>query len=200
MLARASGDAERAAALGTLASGVQRAMRLIEQLLALARQEPRPNAARSPVPLDELEGEVAAELVPLADAGQIDLGVSAAPAASVYGDPESLRTLLRNLVDNAVRYTPAGGRVDVAVEAATDARSAARLIVSDTGPGIPPEERSRVLDRFYRRAGTAPAGSGLRLSIVKAIPQPHGATLELADGPAGQGLTVRVSFPPLQPS
>ncbi len=196
MLARASGDAERAAALGTLASGVQRAMRLIEQLLALARQEPRPNAARSPVPLDELAREVVAELVPLADAGQIDLGVSAAPAASVYGDPESLRTLLRNLVDNAVRYTPAGGRVDVAVEAATDARSGARLIVSDTGPGIPPEERSRVLDRFYRRAGTAPAGSGLGLSIVKAIAEGHGATLELADGPAGQGLTVRVSFPP----
>jgi two-component system OmpR family sensor kinase len=196
MLARASGDAERAAALGTLSTGVQRAMRLIEQLLALARQEPRPSTGPSAVRLDALVREVVAELVPLADAGRIDLGVSAAPPAGVSGDPEALRTLLRNLVDNAVRYTPAGGRVDVAVESGTGARPGARLIVSDTGPGIPPGERSRVFDRFYRRAGTAPAGSGLGLSIVRAIAEAHGATVELADGPGGLGLAVTVSFPP----
>ena len=152
------------------------------------------------VRLDELAREVVAELVPLADARRIDLGVSAAQPASVHGDPDALRTLLRNLVDNAVRYTPAGGRVDVSVEeAAGDARGV-RLTVSDNGPGIPPAERERVFDRFYRRAGTAPPGSGLGLSIVTTIAAGHGATIALTDGPSGKGLTVTVSFPPAHPA
>ena len=203
MLARASGESERTAAMGTLSAGVQRAIRLVEQLLALARQEPRAEGRRVPVRLDDLAREVVAELVPLADAGRIDLGVEAAQPATVRGDADELRTLLRNLVDNAVRYTPAGGRVDVTVEAAVaaspgaspTAASGARLTVSDTGPGIPPEDRERVFDRFYRRAGTEPPGSGLGLAIVKAIADAHGATLTLADGPGGKGLTVTVSFP-----
>jgi len=199
MLARASGDDERAAAMETLSAGVQRAIRLVEQMLALARQEPRAEAQRVAVRLDDLAREVVAELVPLADAGRIDLGVSAAQPASVHGDGEALRTLLRNLVDNAVRYSPAGGRVDVSVEeAAGDARGA-RLTVSDDGPGIPAAERARVFDRFYRRAGTAPPGSGLGLSIVTTIAAGHGATIALTDGPSGKGLTVTVSFPPAHP-
>jgi len=132
-----------------------------------------------------------AELVPLADAGHIDLGVAAAQPATVAGDADALRTLLRNLVDNAVRYTPAGGRVDIAVESTA---AGPRVTVSDDGPGIPAEERRRVFDRFYRRAGTAPPGSGLGLAIVKAIADAHGATVTLADGPSGKGLAVTVSF------
>jgi two-component system OmpR family sensor kinase len=195
MLARAGSESERAAAMSTLSAGVQRAIRLVEQLLALARQEPRADDRRAPVRLDDLAREIVAELVPLADAGHIDLGIEAAQPASVAGDADALRTLLRNLIDNAVRYTPAGGRVDVTVEASP----AARVTVSDTGPGIPPEERSRVFDRFYRRAGTEPPGSGLGLAIVKAIAEAHGATVALADGPGGpggKGLSVIVSFPP----
>jgi two-component system OmpR family sensor kinase len=199
MLARASGDAERAAAMETLSAGVQRAIRLVEQMLALARQEPRAEAQRVAVRLDDLARQVVAELVPLADAGRIDLGVSAAQPASVHGDPDALRTLLRNLVDNAVRYTPAGGRVDVSVEEAAGDTRGARLTVSDDGPGIPPAERERVFDRFYRRAGTAPPGSGLGLSIVRTIAEGHGATIALADGPSGKGLSVTVSFPPAHP-
>jgi two-component system OmpR family sensor kinase len=195
MLARASGDLERAAAMETLSAGVQRAIRLVEQMLALARQEPRAEAQRVAVRLDDLAREIVAELVPLADAGRIDLGVSAAQPASVYADPDALRTLLRNLVDNAVRYTPAGGRVDVSVELAGDTRGA-RLTVSDDGPGIPAAERERVFDRFYRRAGTSPSGGGLGLSIVRTIAEGHGASISLAEGPAGKGLTVTVSFPP----
>jgi two-component system OmpR family sensor kinase len=191
MLARASGEAERAAAMSTLSAGVQRAIHLIEQLLALARQEPRAETRRVPVRLDELAREIVTELVPQADAGRIDLGVAAAQPATIAGDPDDVRTLLRNLVDNAVRYTPAGGRVDVTVESSA---GEARLTVSDDGPGIPPEERERVFDRFYRRAGTAPSGSGLGLAIVKAIADAHGATLSLADGPSGKGLVVMVSF------
>ncbi len=197
MLARASDEAERGAALGTLSAGVQRAIRLVEQLLSFARQEPRADRPHVPVRLDELACEIVAELVPLADAGRIDLGVAAAQPVRIEGDPDALRTLLRNLIDNAVRYTPAGGRVDVTVEAvpAADAAGGARLSVSDDGPGIAPAERARVFDRFYRRAGTEPPGSGLGLAIVKAIADAHGATVQLADGPSGSGLTVSVWFP-----
>jgi two-component system, OmpR family, sensor kinase len=191
MLARAGSDSERAAAMETLSAGVQRAIRLIEQMLALARQEPRAESHRVPVRLDELAREIVAELVPLADAGRIDLGVAAAQPATVAGDPDALRTLLRNLVDNAARYTPPGGRVDVTVETAA---AGPRVTVTDDGPGIPPDERARVLDRFYRRAGTTPTGSGLGLAIVKAIADAHGATVTLADGPSGRGLAVIVTF------
>lgn len=191
MLARAGSETERAAAMDILSAGVQRANHLIEQMLMLARQEPRADSPRLPVRLDELAREIVAELVTLADARQIDLGVEAAQPATVTGDPDALRTLLRNLVDNAVRYTPGGGRVDVTVESSG---AEARVIVSDNGPGIPPEERGRVFDRFYRRAGTASPGSGLGLSIVKAIADAHGARVTLADGPSGRGLAVTVSF------
>jgi len=116
-------------------------------------------------------------------------------AALVDADPALLRDLIVNLVDNAVRYTPAGGRVDVSVQPAS-AAAGARLVVTDDGPGIRPEERARVFDRFYRRAGTVPPGSGLGLAIVKAIADAHGAAVQLSEGPAGNGLTVTVSFPP----
>jgi two-component system OmpR family sensor kinase len=197
MLARASGESERTAAMGTLSAGVQRAIRLVEQMLALARQEPRAESPRVAVRLDDLAREIVAELVPLADAGNIDLGVTAAQAVSLPADPEALRTLLRNLVDNAVRYSAAGGRVDVSVEAVPAASGGgARLAVTDEGSGIAPEDRARVFDRFYRRAGTAPPGSGLGLAIVKAIADAHGASVALSDPGSGRGLSVTVTFPP----
>jgi two-component system OmpR family sensor kinase len=199
-LARAGSEAERTAALAGLAAGVQRVTHLVGQLVSLARQEPRAPAAPLPVRLDDAAREVVAELVPLADAGGIDLGICAAQPASVTGDAEALRTLLRNLVDNAVRYTPAGGRVDVSIEAPTaaapgEAGRGAKLVVADDGPGIPAAERERVFDRFYRRAGTAAPGSGLGLAIVQTIAAAHGATVTLSDGPDGKGLAVTVAFP-----
>jgi two-component system OmpR family sensor kinase len=196
MLARASDEAERAAAMSTLSAGVQRAIRLVEQMLALARQEPRAPVAHMPVRLDDVAREIVAELVPLADAGGIDLGVAAAQAVSVQADPEGLRTLLRNLVDNAVRYTPRGGRVDVSVVGASaGGDSGAQLMVTDDGPGISAADRARVFDRFYRRAGAAQTGSGLGLAIVKAIADAHNATVTLAEASGGRGLAVTVTFP-----
>ena len=193
-LARAANETERNEAMEQLSAGMQRAIRLVEQMLSLARQEPRAERPRVQVALVEVAREVVAELVPLADAKQIDLGISSSQPEVVLGDPDALRTLTRNLVDNAVRYTPAGGRVDVSVERA-GAPARAVLKVVDNGPGIPAEERVRVLDRFYRRPGTSPPGSGLGMAIVKAISDAHGATLELAAGPEGKGLAVSVLFP-----
>jgi len=198
MLARATNETERNDAMEKLSSGIQRAIRLVEQMLSLARQEPRAEPARVRVPLADIVREVVAELVPLADARRIDLGISNSQSVEVLGDPESLRTLTRNVVDNAVRYTPPGGRVDVSVEnSGATASNPPQVVlkVVDNGPGIPPEEQSRVLDRFYRRPGTSPPGSGLGLAIVKAISDTHGATLLLDSGPGGEGLAVSVSFP-----
>jgi two-component system, OmpR family, sensor kinase len=193
-LSRAANEAERNDAMEKLSAGMQRAIRLVEQMLSLARQEPRVQPTRAPVPLADIARDVVAELVPLADAKQIDLGISNSQPAIVMGDPDALRTLTRNLVDNAVRYTPAGGRVDVSVENGSDSGQTLLKVV-DNGPGIPPEERSRVLDRFYRPPGTSPPGSGLGMAIVKAIADTHGATLELDAGPDGTGLAVSVRFP-----
>ena len=194
-LARAGTEAERVEAMGKLSAGVQRAIRLVEQMLALARQEPRAEPGRTRFALDELAREVVAELVPLADARQIDLGMSEAQTVFVRGERDAVATLVRNLVDNAVRYTPERGRVDVSVERSAAAPAQAVIRVMDDGPGIAPEERERVFDRFYRRPGTRSPGSGLGLAIVKAIAEAHGAAVELGEGTAGRGLAVTVSFP-----
>jgi len=195
MLARAGNEAERADAMAKLSAGVQRAIRLVEQMLALARQEPRAEATRVAVNLEALAREVVGEIFPLADARNIDLGIPRSEPASVQGDPDALRILLRNLVDNAVRYTGPGGQVDVVIEGPGAAAPGAVLKVIDNGPGIPPEERTRIFDRFYRRSGTLPPGSGLGMAIVKAIADTHGATIALETNPAGQGLIVTVTFP-----
>src|SRR5262249_13984777 len=121
-----------------------------------------------------------------------DLGISASEPTYVVGDADALRTLVRNLVDNAVRYTPMSGRVDLSVHQSPGAV----LRVVDTGPGIAPNERRRVFDRFYRPPGTSPPGSGLGMAIVKAIADAHGAAVSLDSGSDGRGLAVTVTFPP----
>jgi two-component system OmpR family sensor kinase len=196
-LARATNEAERADAMEKLSAGVQRAIRLVEQLLSLARQEPRADVVRKRLRFDDLAREVVAEMVPLADARKVDLGISASQPAYVQGDSEALRTLVRNLVDNAVRYTPIGGTVDVSVQNSEEPGNTrgAVLHVVDTGPGIPPDERLRVFDRFYRPPGTSPPGSGLGMAIVKAIADAHGATIALDSDAKTHGLAVTVSFP-----
>ncbi len=192
LLERAADD-ERAAALENLKSGLERTIHTVQQLLTLARQEPgATQQAFIPVALAELARQVVADHAMLAAAKEIDLGLAATtPAAQVEGDPDALRTLLANLVGNAVRYTPAGGRIDVGC-GITDGK--AFLEVNDTGPGIPPEEREHVFDRFYRRANDDAPGSGLGLAIVRTIAMRHGAEVGLS-GAEGGGLRARVEFP-----
>jgi len=194
-LTRAGSESERTEAMGKLSEGVQRAIRLVEQMLALARQQPRAEPVPTRFALDELGREVVAELVPLADARRIDLGMSEAQPVMVRGERDAVATLIRNLVDNAVRYTREGGRVDVSVERSAGTPVRALLRVVDNGPGIPRQERERVFDRFYRKPGTRSPGSGLGLAIVKAIATAHGASVELGEGVDGQGLAVTITFP-----
>ncbi len=204
---RATSDAARHAALAELRAGLARATHLVEQLLTLAREEPgvaeRPFA---PVNLAELARSVVGECAAIAAARGVDLGAAdrlADPSSRgdpvvVSGDASGLRALLTNLVDNAVRYTPSGGRVDVAVERGA---GEAILAVRDSGPGIPASERGRVFDRFYRMParGVADAhGSGLGLAIVKRIAERHDAHIALGpgiEGLHGEGLGVTLRFP-----
>ena len=192
-LKRASDDAAREAALVRLSAGIDRAGRLVEQLLVLARQQARvaTGARREAVALAEVAKAEVAEIAAVAQSRSIDVGVREADEAVVSGYPEALRIMLRNLLDNAVKYTPAGGAVDVVVR-----RELGALIleVEDSGPGIAQEDRERVLDRFYRVAGTETTGSGLGLAIVKSIADLHGATLDLDRSERLGGLRVRVRF------
>jgi two-component system OmpR family sensor kinase len=149
------------------------------------------------VPLDDVAREVVTDLVRQADARQIDLGLAAAEPAVVTGDRDALRVLMSNLVDNAVRYSPPGGRVDVSVKRGERAGEPAAIVeVTDTGPGIPVDQRERVFDRFYRVPGTTAPGSGIGLAIVRSIARQHGIRVELGAGDDSQGLRVRLLFPP----
>lgn len=183
---------ERTHALTELRRGIDRAARLVEQMLTLARQEATQLARTEPVELDQLAREVVSDLAPLAEARGQDFGLAEAEPAQVQGDVHALRTLLRNLADNAIRYSPEGGRVDVSVGRFG---STPFLRVTDSGPGIPAEDRERVFDRFFRRSGSNVPGTGLGLAIVRTIVKIHKANIELADNPGGRGLQVTVRFP-----
>jgi len=185
----------REAALADLRSGVARVARLVGQLLAVAREQHGAAAAAVPLDLDELVRRTVAEFVPLAEAAGIDLGIESAEPVRVTGDVDALRRLLGNLLDNAVRYTPAGGRVDVAVGRESGVPSRAVVTVTDTGPGIPPEERERVFARFHRIPGTAGTGSGLGLALARSIAGRHGGEIVLQDGPGGRGLRALLRLP-----
>ncbi len=193
MVQRAPGEAERAEAITDLRVGLERASHLVDQLLAMARLDADVStASRQPVELLALARTVVVEYAPIADARDIDLGLEPGEPAVIQGERANLRVLLGNLVDNAIRYTPAGGTVDVAVG---HAGAAPILTVTDTGPGIPPEDRERVFDRFYRGLDNKVPGSGLGLAIVQRIADRHGASVALEEGEGGHGLKVTVRFP-----
>lgn len=196
-VARGTEDpAVRAAALAGVIGGVDRAARLVEQLLALARLDPeRTRVKCTRVALAEVGEEVLADLFPLARQHGVELALEDAPVPGIAVDGEhaALYALLRNLVDNALRHSPAGGQVTVTV-GCTDGRP--WLAVSDQGPGIPVAERDQVFRRFYRGAAErGAAGAGLGLAIVQRLAELHQAEVRLADGPGGRGLRVEVLFP-----
>ncbi len=182
----------RAAVLQKVIAGCDRAARLVEQLLTLARLDGVPGAPPDTVDLSRLAAEVVAEAAPAALARSIDIGLDAAPDASVRGHAALLRVLIRNLVDNAVRYSPGEGDVRVEIHR-QDGRIVLRVL--DSGDGIPPEDRARVLERFYRGAGARSEGSGLGLSIVTRVAEVHGAAVTIGEGLKGRGTGVAVAFP-----
>ncbi|HYD76013.1 ATP-binding protein [Ramlibacter sp.] len=185
----------RDAALARLEQGIARAIGLVSQLLALAREDAQPAGASGAVDLQVLCREAVADVLPLARAKAVDVGLAEVPAGplAVQGDGEGLRTLLRNLLDNAVKYAPAGGQVDILL--APRGAGGVLLAVEDSGPGVPPQDRERVFDRFWRAPGQDAPGSGLGLPIVAAITRRHGAQVRLAASERLGGLRVEVEFP-----
>ncbi|HUH48892.1 MAG TPA: ATP-binding protein [Mycoplana sp.] len=186
---------QRQQAIADVLIGVDRGTRVVEQLLALARVEHNSEGAASqPVDLAALARDTLVALAPQAAARDIDLGLEVEPGfeTTVRGNADLLGAMVRNLVDNALRYIPEGGRVTVHLARRDDVLV---LRVEDTGPGIAPELRARALDRFFRVAGSGAEGSGLGLSIVAAIVESHGGTFTLGDRPDGQGLCAEATLP-----
>lgn len=199
LLRKATDSVEREAAQARLAEGIERARRLVEQLLALARQEAKPQTEGAPLAdLRLLVEQALVDAAPAAQAKGLDMGLSEEPqqqsSFSVPADAEALAVLLRNLLDNAIKYVPAGGRVDVGWLQDEQGRA---LVVEDSGAGIAAAERERVLQRFVRGqgAGGMAGGSGLGLAIVQSIAKSSGAELLLDESPQLGGLRVRVLWP-----
>ncbi len=198
-LQRADSPQARQVATERLLAGVDRATRLVEQLLALARHDgdgggDRAAALTAPVDLAALARRAVHEAAAEAQARGIELrGPDAAASLEINGQSDALAVLLRNLIDNALRHTPAGGVVQVNARRGAD--GAAELAVEDSGPGIAPPERQRVLDRFYRVPGAPGHGSGLGLAIVQAVARRHGARVEVGESAALGGAWVRVVWP-----
>lgn len=184
--------------LDALSAGIGRTRILLDQLLTLARTQEAAAGSEGdggPVSLKRAIQECLEDLVPLAEAKAIDLGVVGDADPLVPGPLVDLKTLVKNLIDNAIRYTPHGGRVDIRVDAApVPGDGWVHLHVEDTGPGIPAAERARVFDAFYRVLGNGQIGSGLGLAITGTIAARMGARIALGDAPHG-GLDVHVRFP-----
>ena len=191
-LQRAGDPAARQLAEQRLASGIDRATRLVEQLLSMARHEsaaePSPAA---PVDLADVLRQALSENLTQANAKSITLDMDGAPEAVINGHRDALVLLARNLLDNAIKHSPEGGRIRLHL---AQSPSQASFTIDDEGPGIAPEERERVFDRFYRAEGNTQHGSGLGLSIARAIADRHHAAIFLEDAPGGHGLRARVQF------
>ncbi|WP_288392975.1 ATP-binding protein [uncultured Herbaspirillum sp.] len=187
--------------LQRLGSGIERSKALVTQLLALARAQSQgvtEPVARSRFALRQAVRPVLEDLLPLAQHKDIDLGVDSSLDAEVDTSLADLQLLLSNLIDNAIRYTPAGGCISLALVTGTQVRPGmARLELTDNGPGIPAAERERVFEPFYRLNPSAAPGSGLGLAIAQSLAQRLGITigLEMADPVAQRGLRVVLDIP-----
>ena len=180
--------------LMTLRSGIARGRGLLDQLLSLTKAQAAVDRPKSLLSVQRVYRCVLEDLLPVAEAKQIDIGVVGSQDAQILVNELDVMTIVKNLVDNAIRHTPTGGRVDLSV-----ATTATHVIleIQDTGPGIQNAERERVFDPFYRTLGSDQVGSGLGLSIVKAISDRIGADIDLgfSDDVRQSGLYVRVRVP-----
>jgi len=191
----ASDDAQRRRALQATLQGCDRATRLVEQLLTLSRLEAEGPRAQAPVDLAAVTQGVVAELAPSAIGRQQLLDFDAAASCVVAGDETLLAVLSRNLLDNAIRYTPAGARIEVRLQ-----REAGRVVlaVEDSGPGLADEDLAHLGQRFFRVTGNEASGSGLGWSIAQRIAAAHGGRLQAQRSARLGGLLVRASLPALQ--
>ena len=180
--------------LQNVVAGVDRCAHVVQQLLILNRLAPEASELEGTTKFDlsKLTAEIIAQIGHLALEKNLDIELIAGKPAFMAGNPTAIGILIRNLVDNAIRYTPAGGAIDVLVEKKP---TGILLAVIDNGPGIAEELRKRVFERFYRILGHKSPGSGLGLAIVQQIAKLHNAKVKIGDPDSGQGLKVEVFFP-----
>jgi len=178
----------------TLRRGIARSRALLNQLLELARSQMAIMTPESPVSVQQVYRHVLEDLMPMAEQKNIDIGVTSDAELNLLINEGDLTSIVKNLVDNAIRYTPTGGRVDLS---AINTGNATVLLIEDSGAGIPEAERKRVFDPFYRILGNDEIGSGLGLSIVLTIATRVGATVDFdyTDQQLKSGLKVIVTFP-----
>lgn len=170
-----------------LQEGIERARQLTEQLLSLARTQSGENVD-SEINVSAMARELIAEYLPLAEPKRIDLGIEEIGLLSLYAEPESLRVILKNALENAIKYTQQGGKVTLRLLSENDS---AIIEIVDNGPGIPDSERDRVFDPFYRIQDTDVKGSGLGLTIAREAAIRLGGTVSLHEGQEGGGLVLR---------
>ncbi len=184
--------------LMTLRQGIERGRNLLDQMLTLAKAQAALDRPKSSVSVQQVYRRVLEDLMPLAEDKHIDIGVEGEQDAQLWVNELDMIAVVKNLVDNAIRYTPHGGRIDLSV---TAEEGRAILRIQDSGPGIQVTERERVFDPFYRTLGSVQVGSGLGLSIVKAVTDRIGAEIELGftDDARCSGLCVRVIMPLANP-
>jgi two-component system, OmpR family, sensor histidine kinase QseC len=188
-------DALRRHALQSTLEGCDRAARLVEQLLTLSRLEAAQAAPAGEIDLAAIARRVTADIGARALARGQQVELSAGSAVPVRGDETLLAVLVRNLVDNAVRYSPDGARIQIAVQGGPDGQ---RLVVEDSGPGLGDADLARLGERFFRVLGTQASGSGLGWSIVRRIARVQGASVAATRSPALGGLRVVVAWPAAQ--
>jgi two-component system OmpR family sensor kinase len=187
---RATAHSEQLPLLIDLDGGLRRAGALVEQLLRLARSEEAPIAEKGTIDLSELVAQCVADFVPIADAKGVDLGLSSHESISIHGGRADLTLLFGNLIDNAIRYTPSGGMVDVSARKTTDTFV---VEVVDTGCGVADTDIPRLFDRFFRAAPADVDGSGLGLSIAGAVAKHHDYAIEIENRRDRSGLRVCVT-------
>lgn len=188
-------DKEASEVLNELDAGISRMSKLVNRLLALAKSEPTVSSAQKQAVFDlsQAASVICASHVPDAIKRKVELEfMSAHSPALVLGDQSAIEELISNLVENSILYVHSPGNVSVQVQ---NFNGRATLQVQDDGPGIAPEERQLVFERFYRIPGTEQPGTGLGLSIVREIANSHDANVDIMSGPGGEGTIVRVSFP-----
>ena len=194
-LRRAPDTSAREVAIFRLTSGIDRATRLVEQLLVLARQQAGPADLefKEAVHVAALVQSIVGDLWETANTRRIDIGLVAAQDGVVMGHQDALNILVRNLLDNAIKYTPEGGTVNVSVLAGD---ALVQLVIEDSGPGVPSADHVRIFDRFYRVAGpqSSAIGSGLGLAIVKTIADMHAATISIDQSKILGGCMVTIAF------
>ncbi len=188
---------EREIALQNVMFGIDRSSHIVQQLLTLSRLAPGGSHLEeiARVELPKLAADIIAQLVPAAVSKQIDIELAAnKEMIEIDAHPVALGILIRNLVDNAIRYTPSHGKIKISVLEDEDNNSII-FRVEDNGPGIPAELHNRVFERFFRVIGNKTTGSGLGLAIVEQIAVLHHAKVQLSSPTVGTGLIVEVIFP-----